>query len=71
MILPQVRNTEGLSCFEIRLELGVLIFVVGETQNPEKNPRNKARTNTEINWPLMKLGAGFKHGPHLEELSSL
>lgn len=58
------------SCFEIKSEFSVLIFVEGGTQNPEKNPRNKARTNTEIN-PLMKLGAGFEHGLHLEEGNSL
>ena len=46
-----------------RLELGALLFVVGETQNPEKKPRNKARTNTGIN-SLIKLGAGFEQGSH-------
>jgi len=38
------------------LEFGVLVFVEGEKlENPEKNPRNKARTSNKLN-PLMAPG---------------
>ena len=38
------------------LEFGVLVFVEGgKTENPEKNPRSKARTNNKLN-PRATIG---------------
>jgi len=48
----------------------MLVFAEGgKPENPEKNPRSKARTSNKIN--TLVAPTGIEHGPHLWEASAL
>ena len=49
--------------------LEMLVFAEGgKPENPEKNPRSKARTSNKIN--TLVAPTGIEHGPHLWEASA-
>ena len=69
MTFPRGGSSSTASRSNWNLEM--LIFVEGgKPENPEKNPRSKARTNNKLN-PHMTPGPGIEPGTHWWEASAL
>ena len=68
-LIPSRGSSSTVSRSNWNLE--VLVFVEGgKPENPEKNPRSKARTKNKLN-PLMTSSPAFEPRPHWWEASAL